>query len=380
MNALQAVTITAALVFGMTLALLGGLKLALAKRLNLTEARVGRLMAAFNAALVPLTLLAGCLIDTLGVRAVLIVGSLATALAIASLGLKGTDSRSFGSLLLAGLGGSALGASALVLMPHAFFGVDRLASASICVGCVFVALGALVTPVLLDVLYRLMGFRRMSAILAVLCLAPALLAALPDPFADVPTRNVDWANLAGDGNLWLLGLAFLLYAPLEGCVSVWTTTYLTDLGESPGGAAWALSAFWAAFLASRLLTAMLLRWAAAPWGEPWLPAAAAVCAAAVVGNMVGTANRSSARFSLVLLGFLLGPIIPMLVSLAFRAEPTAPGTAYGVLFAAGSVGGLVMAPLVGALAERSDVQAALRVPMVLAVALSAAALVFALTR
>ena len=336
-------------------------------------------MAALNAALIPLTLLAGCLIDTLGVRVMLIVGSLATALAVATLGLKAKEGRAFGSLLLAGLGGAGLGASALVLMPHAFFGVDRLASASINLGCVFIALGALVTPVLSDVLLRLMEFRRTAAVLAVLCLAPALLAALPEQFAAVPTQTVDWVSLAGDANLWLLGLVFLFYAPLEGCLSVWTTTYLTDLGESQVGAAWVLSAFWAAFLASRLLTAVLLRWAAAPWGDPWLPVAAGVGAAAVVGNLVGTVNRPSARFSLVLLGFLLGPVFPMLVSLAFRAEPAAPGTAYGVLFAAGSAGGLLMTPLV-VRAQRSDVQTALRIPMVLAVALSAAALVYALTR
>ena len=60
MTALQATTISAAFVFGMILALLGSLKLALAKRLNLGEGRVGGLLSALNAAVIPLMLLAGC--------------------------------------------------------------------------------------------------------------------------------------------------------------------------------------------------------------------------------------------------------------------------------------------------------------------------------
>ena len=380
MTALQATTISAAFVFGMILALLGSLKLALAKRLNLGEGSVGRLLSALNGAVIPLMLLAGYCIDTLGAQVVLILGSLATALAVASLGLKPTYGRAFGSLLLAGLGSAGVGAAALVLMPHAFFGVDRLASASLNLGCVFIALGALVTPVLSDVLIRLLEFRRTAAVLAVLCLGPALLATLPNQFQGVAKQGVDLTALLGDANLWLIGLVFLFYAPLESSISVWTTTYLTDLGQGEGGAAWMLSAFWTAFLASRLLTAMLLHWAAAPSGEPWLIVAAGVAAAAVIGNLVGTAYQSSARVSLVLLGFLLGPIFPTLVSLVFRSAPESPGTAYAMVFAVGSVGSLVMAPLIGARARRTGVQTALRIPMVLALALAASALVFTLTR
>ena len=110
MTMLQATTISAAFVFGMVLALLGSLKLALAKRLNLGEGRVGLLLSALNAAVIPLMLLAGCLIDLVGVRFMLIGGSLVTAAAVGSLGLRPTYGRAFGSLLLAGLGSAGLGA------------------------------------------------------------------------------------------------------------------------------------------------------------------------------------------------------------------------------------------------------------------------------
>jgi MFS family permease len=364
----------------MCLALLGSLKLALAKRLNLGEGRIGFLLSALNAAVIPLMLLAGLLIDALGAKTVLILGSLTTALAVASLGMRPAYGRAFGSLLLAGLGSAGLGVAAVVLMPRAFFGMDQMAAASLNLGCVFIALGALTTPVLSDVLVRLLEFRRAAGVLALLCLAPALAAAMtPAEQLHVGAQSFDLLALLSDGNLWLIGLAFFFYAPLEGSVSVWATTYLTDLGQGERGAAWVLSAFWGAFLASRLLTALLLHSATALWLEPWLIIVVAMLAAAVVGNMIGTGHRAAARLSLVFLGFLLGPIFPTLVGLAFRIAPAAPGTAYGMVFALGSAGGLVMAPLVGARARRTGVQSALYVPLMLALALTATALVFALT-
>ena len=204
--------------------------------------------------------------------------------------------------------------------------------------------------------------------------------ALPEQFGPVPTQTVDWANLAGDANLWLLGLVFLFYAPLEGSFSVWTTTYLTEPGRESGRGGVDAVGLLGGVPGVAPADGGAVALGGGPVGRAVAPCRRGRLHAAVVGDLVGTANRSSASFSLVLLGFLLGPVFPMLVSLAFRAEPAAPGTAYGALFAAGSAGGLLMTPLVGAHYQRSDVQTALRIPMVLAVAMSAAALVYALTR
>jgi hypothetical protein len=383
MTMLQATTISAAFVFGMVLASLGSLKLALAKRLNLGEGRVGLLLSALNGAVIPLMLLAGFLLDLIGVKWVLILGSLVTAAAVGTMGVRPTYGRAFGSLLLAGLGGSALSVAAIVLMPRAFFGADRLTAASINLGFVFVALGALVTPVLSDVLVRLLEFRRTAGVLAVLCLVPAVLTAAAMAFtAEFPARArqiPDLAALLTDGDLWMIGIAFLLYAPLEASLSVWATTYLTDRGGGQSGALWVLSAFWAAFLASRLLTAVLFYYAATPALEVWLIVAVGGLAAAVIGNLIGTAHMPSARFWLILVGFLLGPVFPTLGSLAFHIAPTAPGTAYGFVFALGSLGSLALAPLVGARARRATVQGALYIPLLLAIALCAAAVVIVVT-
>ncbi len=325
-------------------------------------------------------LAAGFLIDAIGVRVILVGGSLITSAAVGSLGLRRTFGRAFGSLLLAGLGSAGLSTAAILLMPHAFFGADRLASASIDLGCVFMALGALITPVLSDVLIRLMEFRRAAVVLAVLCLAPALLAILGGPLPEAPRQAVDFGKLLSNADLWLIGLLFLFYAPLEASLSVWATTYLTDLGQESGGAVWGLSMFWAAFVASRLLAAVALHAAAKSYLDVWMLIGAGGLAAIMLGNLIGTGNKTAARFSLVALGFVLGPVFPALVGLLFRIEPRPPtGTAYGLVFALGSLGSLVLAPLVGARARRSSIQGALYVPLLLALGLSAVALVLLVT-
>jgi fucose permease len=153
-QAVAAVTISGAIVFGMMLALLGSLKLALAKRLNLGEGRIGALLSAFNLALIPMMLLVGLVIDRWGVRVTMILGSLILSGAMLYLTLTPTYSRVFSALLLAGLGGAAVSTASIVLMPAAFFPGEE--SASLNLGNVFFALGALVTPPLIDILLRVL--------------------------------------------------------------------------------------------------------------------------------------------------------------------------------------------------------------------------------
>jgi fucose permease len=383
-----AVTVSAAFVFGMVLALLGSLKLSLSKRLNLGEGRIGVLLSAFNFALMPMMLLTGLLIDRYGVRWVLIGASCMTAVAVVSLGVNPTYRRAFVGVLLAGLGSAGLSTASIVLMPKAFFSM-REAPAAQNLGNVFFALGALVTPVLTDLLLRTLEFRRCVAIIATLCLVPALLASITDRAAlELTPDRAELDRLFVDKALWLAAAVFFLYAPLEAAINVWTTTYLTDLGQSERRAAWVLTGFWAAFLASRLAAALALH----HWprlGHGWdfvLIVLPALLVAVVLGNLAGTASGAAAGRGTLLLGFLLGPIFPTLVGSLFQqlndAKPPVYGfgTAYGTLFAVGSLGSLVLAPLIGARATRRSVQTALRIPMVIAIGLTLAALVFALAK
>ncbi len=387
MTRVTLVTISAAFTFGMVLALLGSMKLALAKRLNLGEGRVGVLLAAFNLTLIPMMLLTGLLIDAYGVRWVLIAASGMTAVAIVTLSINPTYSRAFIGALLAGLGSAGISTASIVLMPKAFGYGMKEAPAAENLGNVFFALGALVTPVLTDVLLRGLGFHRAIRAIALLCLFPGLFAAMT-PTADLELTHgaAELNRLFVDKTVWLAAAVFFLYAPLEAAINIWATTYLSDLGHGERRVAWVLSGFWAAFLASRLLAALALhRWPPQHGWDVWLlMLVPALLVGVLLGNLAGTASAGAAWRGIILLGFLLGPIFPTLVgALFYQLDKTGVhgyGTAYGTLFAVGSVGSMVLAPIIGVRATHRNVQTALRIPMLMALALTLAALVFAVAK
>lgn len=376
-----AVTIAGAFATGMGLALLGSVKLFLAKRLEIGEARVGGLLSALNLALIPMMLVSGLLIDGLGVKGVVLAGSLLTGGAVFGLALSRSYTGALGAILLAGTGIACLSSGSSVLMPKAFFPGNP--SAAVNLGNVFFGLGALVTPLLADLIIRTLGYRRAMGLLAAACLLPALCAALTGRGAfDVPGQQGDlWAVLRNP-ILWLAGLAFLLYGPLEGSLGTWATTYLTDLGIRERRAAWLLSGFWLTFLAARLVTALLQEHGLLPKdSEPWLLVGLALASAVVLGNMAGTHQPGSGALGLLLVGVFFGPIFPTLVGILFKHfPPHAHGTAFGAMFAIGATGSLFLPPLIGAYARRTSVRRAMRIPVVVALALGAVTLFLGLAR
>jgi fucose permease len=377
----QAVTIVSAFVVGMLLTLLGSIKFWLGRRLELSDTGVGWLLSALYLALVPMTLASGVFIDYhQSPKLDLFVGSLVAAMALFVLAVARNRAQALAAILLMAAGAACLSTGSIVLMPKAFF-PDSPPAAALNLGNVFFALGALVTPPLAEILLRRLDFRRGIGVLAVLCLLPALFAGLaPHAAFDVGGAALppkfDPAHVLGHPIVWLAGLVFLLYGPLESSVGTWGTTYLTHLGASEHLAALLLSGFWLTFLASRLGAAFLqhqARWASEPWLIVLLALGAGIC----LGNLAQAEKLRHARAGWLLLGAFLGPVFPTLVGTVFQFFPAYEhGTAYGAMFSIGSLGGLVLPPFVGVCVRRLDAGRAMRVPMVMALVLAMAALVF----
>lgn len=379
LDSVAPVTIASAFAVGMVLALLGSIKLPLAKRLQLSETRVGGLVSALFLAFIPMMLISGMVIDKSGPRGVILVGSLLTAMALAGLALSETYTRALGAILLAGAGGACLSSGGSVLMPQAFF-PDNIA-ASMNLGNVFFGLGALLTPTLADWLIRSLGYRRAISFLAVVSLLPALLASMTAraAFAVAGQQGDLWAVLSHP-IVWLTGLAFFLYAPLEGSLSTWATTYLTDLGIREHRAAWLLSGFWLTFLAARLLAAFLEHRGWLPHG-PWLLVLLALACAVVLGNMAGANSPGAAIGGLLVVGAFFGPVFPTLQAIVFgQFAQQDRGTAFGAMFTIGAMGSLLVPPVIGAYARRTTIRRAMRIPVVISLALAAVTLFLGLAR
>lgn len=375
---LTAVTVAAAFVCGLVLTLPDYLRQALAKRLDIGEDLAGRLLAGLPIALVPMMLLAGLLTDRWGARSVLLTGSVAAAAGLFLLTMSRNSSSILGAMLLTGAGGAGLSTASCVLMPLAFWPAHPAASLNL--GNVFFGLGALLTPVLADLLLHGLGYRRGVGLLAVAAVIPALLAAATSGSVfELPpgAHPADLSATLADPLVWLAGVVFFLYAPLETSLHTWAEPYLGDLGIQARRATWTLTGFWLMFLAARLLAALVFeRGTLSAAAEPWLLVVLALTAAVLLGNLAGTNSRVSARAGIWTAGAVLGPIFPTLVGTLFGSfDRTAHGTVYGAMFAVGAIGQLVVTPFIAAAVRRTSGRRAMRIPLLLAIGLALAALV-----
>ena len=131
----------------------------------------------------------------------------------------------------------------------------------------------------------------------------------------------------------------------------WATRALT-LGEAAGRSA--ISSLWLGLLLGRL--------ALVPWRAP--PGAGLLAASGVTGGAVVWFASALARpelgLVLFLAGLALGPIYPVLISLAGRRLPQATGTAAALVGGAGALGGFALPALAGALGDAAGVAVAAR--------------------
>jgi len=233
---------------------------------------------------------------------------------------------------------------------------------------------------------RVLGFQRGVTVMAVLCLVPALFAAMTGvDDLNLTTKSAVFDQLFSEKTLWLAAAVFFLYAPLEAAINIWATTYLTDFGHSERGAAWALSGFWAAFLASRLLAALALHHWPMMHGWDWLLIVLpALLVAVILGNLAGTASRGAAWRGLLLLGFLLGRSFRRWSARCSSSWIRARWSASALLTAHCSrwVRSAVWCWRRSSVSARRAItcRRRLRIPMLLAIALTLAALVFVLMR
>lgn len=365
---------------GVVLTLVAAVRQPLAQRLGRSEEYIDTLGRWLQLALVLALPIAGLAVDRLGVENVLIVGSLLAGFGLSLLALR--ESLALARLALALLGAAAAGllVGAVVLLPATFPGHHP--GAAVNLGMVFVGLGFVLTPVLADVLQRRLRLRRALLLLALVCLTPALAAALtPGDEWPAALPPADWRQVFTHPVMGLSALLFIFYAPLEAALTTWADKHLAELGLKERQVRWLMIGFWTAFLGSRLLMALLLAGGSLPASaHPWIILGLGLSLGIGLGNMVGSGHRAGAGWALLLVGFFCGPLLPTILGILLAGLPDEPGTAVGTAWALGALSSLLLTPVIALLARRSSVQRALRIPLISALLLSGAALVLSLTK
>jgi fucose permease len=373
MQLVLAATLSGAFVAGLVLALPAALARPLAKHLGIAEGKATALAVVLQLLLVPLMLVSGLAIDHWGPQSVFVLGALLTAFGIASLELTRSYRQVLLAVLLVAVAAAGISTASVVLMPQALWPQREAASAN--VGYVFFTLGLLLAPGLTDRLQQRVGFRRTLQLLALLCFLPAIPAVLA-PAADFGQAPPSAGHVLSDPRLWLAALIALLYQLLEGSLQAWAHTYLKELGYPQRSAALVWWSFWVVFLGSRVLAAVGVQAGFAPW----LILLLALLSAVTLGNLVGAYQPASGGLGLMLVGLSFGPLFPTVVGIVLSLFPGEAGAAVGVVLASATVGSLLFPPCIDYFADRTSARLAMRIPMGVALAITAPALVLALIR
>jgi fucose permease len=374
-------------IMGLAYALVGGLKLSLVERLQIDEAKVGRLVGGFGTMFGPTILLCGFLTDAVGRKGVWLAGSAAVAAAILILARTRSYRGALAAVVLLGIGWAAQVNVSNVLMRVAV-PADRPREQLVWATNFFdfaFGFGAFVTPMVLALILRRFGYAKGLLLLAVLATTPVVMGAFaemhPPPVAAldqaVPAPNAPAAPASGSAALlsspvfWVLGFAFLFFVPLETSTAGWATTLVLrqtarDLPDASAKqfAALTLSGFWLGFTGSRLIasvlgaTGVLTRLLGRTNEQALLVGLGAACVALMLA-LAFVRGRVATSVTILLAGLACGPVFPtMMAVVLLSVQPDTMGRAVGFFFFFASIGWTVVPMIIGFVARKTNIQRA----------------------
>jgi len=366
---IQIVALLSVFGLGVVFSVIGAQKLELVKQLKINDAQFGKLISALMFTSILVVLPFGPLVDMFGYRPVAIAGFLLGALAVFLL----VSSRSYGAAILSCM---VLGIAAMclnlgnTLIPMVLFAGNPAAASNF--GNVFFGIGAFITPLLVGILLNRLGFRATGVLIALILLAPAALAALA-AFPEAQRTGLTFGQ-AFAGGFGLLAqpviieaaLALFCYIGLEVSMGGWLTTYAANQGFEPRGASMVLSSFWVGLMVSRLIASAVVTSA----NGILAVGALALAAAVLIGLLMVAGSKALSAILIVATGLCFGPMFPTIVGVTFsRIDPGQYGSAFGIIFAIGLLGGSTIPAAIGIYSQGKPIKKSFPIAMAAALIL-----------
>jgi fucose permease len=369
---------------GMSFAILGSVSVDLMERLEITKGQFGSLVSIFMISCLVMSLVVGVLVDVMGHKPLAIAGFIVAAIAFFLVGLASSMAIAIIAVLLMGFGAMALNTTGNTLIPVVLFEGKNPAAASN-FGNVFFGLGLFITPLILAWLFKSRpdAYTSNVAVVAVIILIPVILAIIAQyPKVSAGFEPSQSVSLLGQIAVIIAGLTLFLYIALEASLTNWVVPYgkelimaaSPELEEKAAGetARYMMSAFAIAMMVGRLVASQVK--SITKIGDK-VVAAMALISAIVIFVMMKSQSVALAWVLVILIGLAFAPCFPTIVGVTFaKFKPRVYGSIFGIIFAVGLAGAVIIPKLIGNLSEGKTVQASLGVLIVVSVAL----LIFAL--
>lgn len=341
----------AALVQGMTLVSFPALSAVLKHTLALSDAAYGAIFLPQVACAVAGAVAGSGLARTLGLRNLLALALAANGLSQALLTTTAMLPPAVGVAILfcgtasLGLGFGLIGAP-INTYPGLLFPGKR--EPALVAAHTLIGLGLATAPLAAAPLIEAGSWAGLPLILALVCTALAvavLFTALPQP-DDVTNHTSRPRPPAAAPLFWLFAAITVIYAFAEGTFANWAVIYLRDVKGLPEmTAGFALSAFWGAIVAGRLLITLVVVYI--PARAIWLTLPCLMIAAFWLLPHAGSALTGIGFFALA--GLACSAFLPLTISLAIERFPDAVAWVSSMLIAALMLGAGTGSWLVGAL-------------------------------
>ncbi|AKJ63877.1 MFS transporter [Kiritimatiella glycovorans] len=381
------VAITSVFGLGMTMALLGSVKLRLTRNLGIDDARMGRLFSVYNFSNLIFVLLAGMLCDKMGFKAVAIMGYVLGALAIFLFGKANKYGAAILGCVLLGIGGMFMNSVGNTMLTYESILFED-ASTSNNFGNVFFGIGAFCVPLITAWLFRKTTYAATLTALACIILVPVVFAIF-GTFPEPPTgfSMAKAAELIMQPHIILGALALMCYIALEVSMGGWITTYMSHLGATEERASRALSGFWVAVMAGRLLASLVVARIFIGMGTsldlagPWFILGLGLVAAITLFSMVKIHALGAASLAVIITGLVFAPVFPTVIGVTLsRTAAELRGSAFGLIFAVGLVGAIFLPAWMGAISsgEGRTIKDSMKVAGGTAVVLAVLALIMGL--
>jgi fucose permease len=353
---------------GMCFSLLGSVSIKLMPRLNIDKGKFGTLISAFMFTCLVASLIVGVSLDKIGYKPVAIFGFVATAICIFLIARGKTFSNVLISCLLLGFGAMALNVTANTLLPIVLFGGKNPAAASN-LGNTFFGLGLFLTPLIISSLFKKTTYENAVSAMGIIILIPAILAIISSyPQSNAGFVFADAARLLAEPTVWVSAILLFCYIGLESSLTNWLPAFGKEViagaipdvnvNKADSSAQRLLMMFAIGMMAGRLGASQIS--GITTYGS-WFIAGAALIITIIIVLMIGTKSILLSRVLAVLAGLAFAPCFPTIAGVTFsKFNPEVYGSLFGIIFAIGLFGGVIIPKAIGNLAKGSSVQKSLK--------------------
>lgn len=354
---------------GMSFALLGSIKLSMIDHVHIDNAQFGTLASVFMFSCAVMSLIVGLLCDKWGYKPIAILGFVVTSVCFLLFAYATSFTMAMIACILLGVGAMCCNTAGNTLIPVVLFEGKNPAAASN-FGNVFFGLGAFITPFIASELFKRYpeSYSTNVTVLAVIVLLPVIVALL----AQYPTSSAGFqfsqgASLLTQGAVIIAGLTLFLYIAIEMSMNNWITSLGSDVIKkaTPGmpendviaKAGQMMMTFNICMMVGRLISSQVK--VITKVGDKVI-----ACMAAIIALVVLAMTKSSSTTTVWVLigvaGLACASCFPTIVGVTFsKFNPKVYGSVFGIIFAIGLLGAVLINKVIGSWATGRPVQGAL---------------------